>query len=364
MGSGPKPAMAGDTTTGDVMTGRSEYHLPFRNFVHLTQSEAHDLMHRMLSGQMSTEEIANALMFLRRKGETLAELVGFATAIREMSQPVELDQSEDPLVDTCGTGGDNTGTFNVSTATAFVAAGAGVRVAKHGNRRISSQCGSADVLEALGVRIDLSASQVMDCIRETGIGFLHAPLLHPAVKHAQEARLLLKGRTVFNMLGPLTNPVHARIQLIGAFSVRSAEMLAQAAARLGIERAFVVHGADGLDEITTTAHTTAYQVEGGRVQKGRWTPADFGIEPAVLEDLKGGDSETNAQIVRSILNGDPGPCRNIVVANAAAVLFVAQRALDLKSAVARAAEAIDSGAANRKLEQLTEFTRNIQHETV
>ncbi|MBV8897705.1 MAG: anthranilate phosphoribosyltransferase, partial [Acidobacteriaceae bacterium] len=207
-------------------------------------------------------------------------------------------------------------------------------------------------------------SQVMDCIRETGIGFLHAPLLHPAVKHAQEARLLLKGRTVFNMLGPLTNPVHARIQLIGAFSVRSAEMLAQAAARLGIERAFVVHGADGLDEITTTAHTTAYQVEGGRVQKGRWTPADFGIEPAVLEDLKGGDSETNAQIVRSILNGDPGPCRNIVVANAAAVLFVAQRALDLKSAVARAAEAIDSGAANRKLEQLTEFTRNIQHETV
>ncbi len=340
------------------------HHLPFRNFVHLTQDEAYDLMHRMLSGQMGTEDIANVLTFLRRKGETLAELVGFATAIREMSQPVDLDSSEIPLVDTCGTGGDHTGTFNVSTATALVAAGTGLRVAKHGNRRISSQCGSADVLEALGIRVDLSASQVVDCIRETGVGFLYAPLLHPAVQHAQEARLLLKGRTVFNMLGPLTNPVRARIQLIGAFSVRAAEMLAQASARLGIERAFVVHGADGLDEITTTAHTTVYQVDDGRVQKGRWTPADFGLQPTSVEDLKGGDSETNAEIVRSILNGNPGPCRDIVLANAAAVLFLAQRASDLKSAFAIAAEAVDSGAARRKLGLLVEFTAGVTHEAV
>src|SRR5579875_1924443 len=191
------------------MSSRSMSHLPFRNFVHLSQSEAHDLMQRMLSGQMSTEGIADVLSFLRRKGETVAELVGFASAIREISEPLELDQSETPVLDTCGTGGDNTGTFNVSTATAFVIAGAGLRVAKHGNRRISSQCGSADVLEALGIPVNLTARQVVECIRETGIGFLYAPLLHPSVKHAQEARLLLKGRTVFNLLGPLTNPVRA-----------------------------------------------------------------------------------------------------------------------------------------------------------
>jgi anthranilate phosphoribosyltransferase len=281
-----------------------------------------------------------------------------------MSEPLSFEDSAEPLVDTCGTGGDQIGTFNVSTATALVAAGTGLRVAKHGNRRISSQCGSADVLEALGVRVDLSAAQVLECIRATGVGFLYAPLLHPAVKHAQEARLLLKGRTVFNMLGPLTNPVRARIQLIGAFSVRAAEMLAHASARLGIERAFVVHGADGVDEITTAAHTTVYQVEDGRVQKGRWSPADFGLQPASLDDLKGGDSETNAQIVRSILNGDPGPCREIVLANAAAVLFLAQRASDLKAALTIAAEAIDSGAARRKLEHLVEFTSGLPHEAV
>jgi anthranilate phosphoribosyltransferase len=183
-------------------------------------------MQRILSGEMSIDDIADVLNFLRRKGETIAELVGFATAIREMSEQVELDQSVEPVIDTCGTGGDSTNSFNVSTATAFVIAGTGLRVAKHGNRRISSQCGSADVLEALGIPVNLSAEQVIQCIRQTGIGFLYAPLLHPAVKHAQEARLLLKGRTVFNLLGPLTNPVRARVQLIGAFSVRAAEMLA------------------------------------------------------------------------------------------------------------------------------------------
>ena len=321
-------------------------------------------MRRMLSGEMDTEGIADVLSFLRRKGETIAELVGFAMAIREMSQPVDLDQSENPVLDTCGTGGDSTNSFNISTATAFVAAGAGLSVAKHGNRRISSQCGSADVLEALGVPIDLSAEQVSQCIRETGIGFLYAPLLHPAVKHAQEARLLLKGRTVFNLLGPLTNPVCARVQLIGAFSIRAAEMLAQASARLGIERAFVVHGADGFDEITTTGHTTVFQVEDGRVQKGRWSPSDFGVPQSPIEDLKGGDPEMNAGIVQSILDGAPGPRRDIVVVNAAAALLVAQRATDLKDAVELAAESIDSGAARRKLQHLIEFTSNLSHEVV
>lgn len=339
-------------------------HLPFRNFVHLSQAEAHILMHRMLSGEMSTEGIAEVLSFLRRKGETVAELVGFASAIREMSEPIELEQSEEPVVDTCGTGGDSANSFNVSTATAFVIAGSGLRVAKHGNRRISSQCGSADVVEALGIAVNLSAQQVIECIRETGIGFLYAPLLHPAVKHAQEARLLLKGHTVFNMLGPLTNPVRARVQLIGAFSVRAAEMLAQASARLGIERAFVVHGGDGLDEITTTAYTTVFQVEAGRVQKGRWSPADFGVSQVSIEDLKGGDPATNAGIIRSVLEGETGARRDIVVANAAAALLVAERGPDLKSAVAMAAESIDSGAAKRKLEQLIQFTSTLSHESI
>jgi anthranilate phosphoribosyltransferase len=348
----------------DRMNSRSMSHLPFRKSVHLTQPEAYELMRRMLSGEMTTEGIAEVLSFLRRKGETIAELVGFAAAIRDMSRPLEIDQADEPVLDTCGTGGDGCNSFNVSTATAFVVAGAGLRVAKHGNRRISSQCGSADVLEALGVQVDLPAEQVLNCIRETGLGFLYAPLLHPAVKHAQEARLLLKGRTVFNLLGPLTNPVRARMQLIGAFSIRAAEMLAQASARLGIERAFVVHGEDGLDEITTTGITTVFQVEDGRVQKGRWSPADFGIPQASIDDLKGGDPEMNADIIRSALEGTPGPARDIIVVNAAAALLLAQRAPDLKTAVIAAAESIDSGAARRKLEQLIEFTARLKHEVI
>ena len=350
------------------------FHLPFRNSVHLTQAEAHDLMHRMLSGEMSTEGIAGVLSFLRRKGETLSELVGFAGAIRELSPQLLLEQEgqsipdrsilEQPILDTCGTGGDGTCTFNISTASAFVAAAAGLRVAKHGNRRISSQCGSADVLEALGVPVTLSPEQIVDCIRQTGIGFLYAPILHPAVRHAQEARLQLKGRTIFNLLGPLTNPVRADVHLIGAFSVRAAEMLAHAAARLGIPRAFVVHGSDGLDEVTTTGSTTVFQVDDGRVQKGRWIPADFGLDSASVEDFHGGDPDTNAAIIRNIFDGQLGPHRDIVVANTAAALFLAQRAVTLKASVELAAEAIDSGAARRKLEQVIEFAARLAHEPV
>jgi len=335
-------------------------HLPFRNSVHLTQPEAHALMRSMLSGEMTTDGIAEVLTFLRRKGETIAELVGFASAIREMGHSLDLDQSESPILDTCGTGGDGTQTFNISTATAFVAAGAGLRVAKHGNRRISSQCGSFDVLEALGVPVDLSINDVAECIRQTGIGFLYAPMLHPTVKHAQEARLLVKGRTAFNLLGPLTNPVRARAQLIGAFSLRAAEMLAQASARLGVERAFVVHGADGLDEVSTTGPTTVFQVENGVVLKNRWLPSDFGLPTSTLEELGGGDAETNAGLIRSLLDGEPGARRDIVIANAAAALLVAQRATDLKGAAALAAESIDSGAARRKLEQLVEFMARLE----
>jgi anthranilate phosphoribosyltransferase len=225
-------------------------------------------------------------------------------------------------------------------------------VAKHGNRKISSQCGSWDVLESLGIPSHLTTGQVATCVREVGIGFLYAPAIHPAMRHAGEARLLLKGRTIFNLLGPLTNPVRARIQIIGAFSVRAAEMLAQASARLGRERAFVVHGSDGLDEITVTGPTTVFQVEDGSVQKGRWNPADFGMQISENEALHGGDPGTNATILQSVLSGEEGPKRDIVIANAAAALLLAQKAPDLKSAVAAAAESIDSGAARGKLEAL------------
>jgi anthranilate phosphoribosyltransferase len=330
--------------------------LPFRNSVHLSQAEAHSLMHEMLSGSMDTAGIAEVLGYLRRKGETVAELVGFASAMREMALPVELDQFEAPLLDTCGTGGDGTNTFNISTATAFVVAGAGLRVAKHGNRRISSQCGSADVLEALGVKVSLSAEQVIQCIRETDVGFLFAPLLHPAVKYAQEARLQLKGRTVFNLLGPLTNPVGARMQLIGAVSIRAAEILAQAAARLGTERAYVVHGSDGLDEITITGPTTVFLAEDGKVQKGSWSPQDFGVETATIEQLQGGSPEENAQIVKEVLDGKTGPQRDVVLVNAAAALLLGHKSMDVSGAMELAQQSIDSGAARRKLDQLAAFT--------
>lgn len=340
----------------DRMSSGGMRFLPFRSSVHLSQEEAHGLMREMLSGEMDTPRITDVLGYLQRKGETVPELVGFASAMRELAQHVNLDQTTDPVLDTCGTGGDGANTFNISTATAFVAAGAGLRVAKHGNRRISSKCGSADVLEALGVRVSLSADQVVNCIRQTGIGFLFAPLLHPAVKYAQEARLQLKGRTVFNLLGPLTNPVQARVQLIGAFSVRAAEMMAQASARLGTERAYVVHGADGLDEISTTGPTTVFLVEDGKVRKGGWSPQDFGVESASPDDLLGGSPDENAQIVRGILNGECGPKCDIVLVNAAAALVVAQKAPDVKLGMEMAQEALHSGAAKRKLDELVAFT--------
>ena len=340
------------------MSSSRTLYLPFRNSVHLTQDEAYRVMQGILSGEMAIDEIAGILHFLRQKGETVSELVGFAQAINDRSEAVEIDQSEEPLLDTCGTGGDGCGTFNISTATAFVAAGAGLRVAKHGNRKISSNCGSWDVLEALGIPTHLTTHQVADCVRETGIGFLYAPLLHPAMKHAGEARLLLKGRTIFNLLGPLTNPLRARMQLMGAFSVRAAEMLAQAAMRLGRDAAFVVHGSDGLDEITVTGSTTVFQVEDGSVRKGRWSPADFDLPFSPAADLEGADPETNASILKSLLAGEAGPKRDVVVANAAAALLLAHRAPDLKSAVAAAAESIDGGAAARKFDALREFTSN------
>jgi len=323
----------------------------------LSADEARQAMLAVLSGEATTPQIAAFLAALRTKGETAEELLGFARAMREKVARIDARVDSEPLLDTCGTGGDAGSTFNISTIAAFVVAGAGVRVAKHGNRSFSSPCGSADILEELGVNVSISPEQVARSIREIGIGFLFAPMLHPAMKYAQPARLELKMRTVFNLLGPLTNPAGATHQLIGAPSAHTAELMANALAGLEPERAFVVHGADGLDEVTTTAETLVFEVTCRRVRRFAWNPADFGVAQVHAADLAGGDRARNREIALAVLQGARGPHRDIVLVNAAAALLAADAASDLRQAMQRAAHSIDSGAASSKLQRLREFTR-------
>ncbi|HYO80307.1 MAG TPA: anthranilate phosphoribosyltransferase [Bryobacteraceae bacterium] len=322
----------------------------------LTAAEAQTAMQLILDGETSTTVISAFLVAERMKGETPDELLGFARAIRSRAVTIRPGAPGEPLVDTCGTGGDGACTFNISTVAAFVTAGAGVKVAKHGNRSISSQCGSADILEALGVEIQLAPEAVCECIRETGIGFLFAPYLHPAMKHAQPARVELKMRTVFNLLGPLTNPAAATAQVLGAPSVRAAELMAEALAALGLPRGFVVHGLDGLDEITTTRETLMLEIRSGAIAHRTVTPEDFGLPVARPEDLKGDDRETNARIARSLLAGEAGPKRDVVLANASAALVAAGKAANFREGVSLAAQSIDSGAAARVLQRMAAWT--------
>jgi anthranilate phosphoribosyltransferase len=326
------------------------------NRENLTSGEAQTVMESILNGDVTTAQIASLLVALRMKGETADELVGFARAMRAKGARVEAGITGEPLLDTCGTGGDGACTFNVSTVAAFVVAGAGVKVAKHGNRSISSQCGSADILEALGVHIALTPIQVARSIREVGIGFMFAPAMHPAMKHAQPARIELKMRTAFNLLGPLTNPAGANIQLAGAPSLRAAELMAEALATLGLQRGFVVHGLDGLDEITTTRETRVLEIRGGAIAEHTLTPDDFGVPFAKESDLKGADKETNREIALEVLNGVTGPRRDIVLVNAAAAFVATGRAETFREGVAIAAECIDKGCAIAKLRQLVRFT--------
>jgi anthranilate phosphoribosyltransferase len=323
----------------------------------LSSAEALEAMLIILGGHATPTQIAGFLVALRMKGETVDELVGFARALRQMAEPVDPGLHGEPLLDTCGTGGDGLATFNISTVVAFVVAGAGVRVAKHGNRSISSQCGSADLLEAMGVRIPMSPAECARAIREIGIGFLFAPAIHTAAKHAQPVRVDLKMRTVFNLLGPLTNPAGASAQLAGAPSAHFAELIAGALAALGLERGFVVHGSDGLDEITTTGPTLAFEIRHAEVARRTLTPDDFGVAIARPADLKGGDRETNLAIAREILEGGHGPRRDIVLVNSAGALVAVGRARDFREGVALAAAAIDSGAARGKAEALAHFSR-------
>jgi len=321
----------------------------------LSSADARDAMHIILSGQATSAQIAGFLVALRMKGETVDELVGFARAMRQMAEPIDAGSSGAPLLDTCGTGGDGLGTFNISTVVAFVVAATGVRVAKHGNRSISSQCGSADLLEAMGVRIPMPPAECARAIREIGIGFLFAPAIHAAAKHAHPVRVELKIRTVFNLLGPLTNPAGASAQLAGAPTAHFAELIAGALAVLGLERGFVVHGSDGLDEITTTGPTLAFEIRHGDVARRTLTPEDFGVAVARPEDLRGGDRARNLAIAREILEGAAGPRRDIVLVNAAAALVAVGRVRGFREGVALAAEAIDSGAARKKAEALARF---------
>jgi anthranilate phosphoribosyltransferase len=333
----------------------------------LSRDEARAVMSEVLTGKCTDAQIAALLVALHMKSETVEEMVGFAEAIRGAASPLEsADESaidvsgteRDALVDTCGTGGDASGTFNISTATALVAAGAGVRVAKHGNRSVTSKCGSADVMEALGVNIDLAPARVAACLHEVGIAFLFAPALHSAMKYVQPARRELRLRTVFNLLGPLTNPARASAQVVGVYSDELVEKLAEALSMLGLRRALVVHGSDGLDEITVSGATRIAEVRDGQVRTYEVRPEDFGFKPAPIESLMGGDAGANAQIIRELLSGKRSPRRDVVLLNAAAALVASGRADHLGDAIPQAAHAIDSGAAARKLDALVQFTNS------
>ena len=325
----------------------------------LDRAEAEALMEELLAGQLDDAQIVRLLLALRAKRETSEELVGFARAMRSRAEPVfaEGTRPSDEMLDTCGTGGDNSGTFNVSTAAAFVVAGAGVRVAKHGNRSVSTKSGSADVLEALGVAVEIPAEEAGRAIAQIGIGFLFAPAAHRAVRHALPARREVGGRTVFNLLGPLTNPAGASAQVIGVFSAQVVEPMARALAELGARHAFVVHGFDGLDEISLSAETELAEVSNGNVKQYRVSPEDFGLAHASREALLAADAQASAAIIRAILDGEHGPRRDIVLANAAAALVAADRATNFRDGVRLAAHSIDSGEARAKLHALIAFRR-------
>src|ERR1051326_5897330 len=335
----------------------------------LSREEARAVMGEILEGQATDAQIAALLVALHMKGESVEEIVGFAEAIRSAAVPLAssgvnstLDVSgteREALVDTCGTGGDVSGTFNISTATAFTVAGAGVRVAKHGNRSVTSKCGSADVVEALGVNITMPPARVAACLREVGIAFLFAPAMHSAMKYVQPARRELRLRTVFNLLGPLTNPASASAQVVGVYSADLVEKLAEALSMLGVHRALVVHGDDGLDEITITGPTRVAEVREGTVRSYEVTPEEFGFARASLQAISGGDASDNAAVIREILEGKKSACRDVVVLNAAAALVAASRADHIRDALPLAAQSLDSGAARRKLEAMIRFTNSV-----
>ena len=335
----------------------------------LTQAEMEEAMEEIMSGGATPAQIGSFITALRMKGESVDEIVGAARIMRAKSIKVNLNNhqvnidrdeiniEEETILDTCGTGGDGTNTFNVSTATAFVAAGAGVRVAKHGNRAVSSQCGSADVLESLGVNLDIDHSDVERCIHEIGIGFLYAPLFHGAMKYAAAPRREIGLRTIFNLLGPLTNPAGATVQILGVYDPDLTEKMAHVLGRLGTKEAFVVCGKGTFDEISICGPTRISHLKKKAVDTYDITPEEYGFKKADPEEIRGGNAEENALIIHDILDGEKGPKRDIILLNAASAFVVAGLDGDFKEGIQRAGDSIDSGQAREKLNKLVEFTR-------
>jgi anthranilate phosphoribosyltransferase len=322
----------------------------------LTRDEADAAFGILMSGEATPSQIGAFLMALRVRGETIDEIAGAVSAMRAKMTPVEAPAG---AIDIVGTGGDASGTYNISTCSAFVVAGAGVPVAKHGNRALSSKSGAADVLQALGVNIELDASQVGACIRDAGIGFMFAPAHHPAMKNVGPTRVELGTRTIFNLLGPLSNPAGVKRQMIGTFSRQWVEPMAQVLKNLGSESIWVVHGSDGLDEITTAGTTSVAELKGGQIRTFEIAPEDIGVSRAKPEDLRGGDAEHNAKALLDVLKGKKGAFRDVAVFNAAAALVVAGKAKDLKDGAALAAKAIDSGEAEGRLDRLIAVSNEV-----
>lgn len=339
----------------------------------LTESEMIEVMGQVMGGEATPAQIAALITALRMKGETVAEITGAARVMRAHATPIrvgtviDLDRDDinldlESILDTCGTGGSGTKTFNVSTTVALVVAACGVKVAKHGNRSVSSACGSADVLEALGVNLDVAPVVVEKCIAELGVGFLFAPALHGAMKHAIGPRREIGIRTIFNILGPLTNPARANRQVLGVYREGLVAPLARVLANLGCRKGFVVHGADGMDEVTLTGPTFVAEINGGQIREYRICPEDFGLKRCALAELQGGDATANAQIVQGILAAEAGPRRDIVVLNAAFALVAADVAPTIAEGLILAGQALDSGEARTRLEGLVRLTNTVQDE--
>lgn len=322
----------------------------------LDRAKMRAVMEQIMSGQATDAQIGAFLVALRIKGETIDEIAGGAEVMREKATPIVTVRPD--LIDTCGTGGDDSGTFNISTTVAFVACGAGLAVAKHGTRSISSQCGSSDVLTALGVNVEATPEKVGECIDEVGIGFLFAIALHGAMKHAIGPRRELATRTVFNILGPLTNPAGAQRQLLGVFDGALTEALAGVLRELGSDQALVVHGSDGLDEITLTGPTQVSELRDGHVSTRQIHPGDFGLQTVLADALKGGDADHNARILRGVLDGEEGPQRDVVLLNSAAAMVVGGLAEDITAGLEVARESIDSGKARHALDRLVEVSNS------
>lgn len=338
----------------------------------LSEEEMISVMEEIMEGKATDAQIGAFITALRMKGETIAEITGAAKVMRAKATPIRIQNSavsidrdeinvdRETIVDTCGTGGDGTNTFNVSTTSAFVAAGGGLKVAKHGNRSVSSQCGSADVLEALGVNLDVGPEVVEESIRTIGIGFLFAPKLHGAMKYAIGPRREVGIRSIFNVLGPLTNPAKANVQVLGVYESGLTSVMAEVLQRLGSTSALVVFGEGSYDEISIAGPTQVSELRDGTISDYSIEPEDFGMTRANISDIRGGDAEQNAAIVREILAGQPGPKRDMVLLNAGATFYAARKAQDIREGINMAAESIDSGMAAQKLEQLIEKTNQVR----